>query len=84
MLRRTTTKVTILVRKNLKMTAGKMAAQAVHAAIGLGGEAAERVVVLQVTDKKFKEAMANYDCYVVRDAGLTEVPYGTETALAYR
>jgi peptidyl-tRNA hydrolase, PTH2 family len=49
-------RVKILVRKNLKMTPGKMAAQCVHAAIGLGvKDPLISVVVLEVSDKKFNE-----------------------------
>jgi peptidyl-tRNA hydrolase len=52
----------ILARKNLKMTPGKLAAQSVHAVLGLSLkaqlEAAMPVVVLEVCDKKFQEAVA--------------------------
>ena len=78
----------ILARKNLKMTPGKLAAQSVHAALGLALkahlEAAMPVVVLEVSDKKFQEAVAaNECCYVVHDAGYTEVPAGAQTCVAF-
>jgi peptidyl-tRNA hydrolase len=78
----------ILARKNLKMTPGKLAAQSVHAALGLALkaqlEAAMPVVVLEVSDKKFQEAVAANECsYVVHDAGYTEVPHGTQTCVAF-
>lgn len=86
-------RIKLLVRKNLKMTEGKVAAQCVHAALGLAKmnpDAADpmlSVVVLFVSDKKFNEAQAVNEFpfmpYTVRDAGYTEVPPGTETVLAF-
>jgi peptidyl-tRNA hydrolase len=78
----------ILARKNLKMTPGKLAAQSVHAALGLALkaqlEAAMPVVVLEVSDKKFNEAVAAHECnYVVHDAGYTEVPRGSQPCVAF-
>lgn len=84
-------RIKILARKNLNMSEGKLAAQCVHAALGLNAYWPERnihqmsVVVLQVSDTKFREAAAEvYSTgYVVHDAGYTEVKPGTETCLAF-
>lgn len=80
-------RIKCIYRKSLKMSPGKLAAQCVHAALGLAkmfpeaGDPMQSVVVLAASGKKFSEA-AQSVCYVVRDAGLTEVPPGTETVLA--
>lgn len=78
-------RIKILVRKNLKMSDNKIAAQAVHAALGLPNpDPMMSVVVLQVSDAKFQEAQqAHPHAYVVHDAGYTEVPPGTATCLAF-
>lgn len=80
-------KLKILYRKNLKMSPGKVAAQAVHAATGIGHTSYNLcVVVLGVSDKKFNEARYNPEqsnLFVVFDAGHTEVAPGTITCLAY-
>jgi peptidyl-tRNA hydrolase len=82
-------KVKILYRKNLKMSPGKVAAQAVHAAVGLGHTYESMpVVVLGVSDKRFNDmatrlADSEKSFYIVADAGLTEVEPGTLTCLAY-
>lgn len=74
----------IIYRKNLKMSPGKIAAQAVHAAIGLGVVSySTRVVVLAVSDKKFDEITSMENCFIVHDAGHTEVAPGTATCAAY-
>lgn len=79
----------ILVRKNLKMSPGKVAAQCVHAALGLDKfhgislHPHMSVVVLHVSDKKFEEAKAAHDGFSIKDAGFTEVAPGTETVFAY-
>lgn len=67
--------VRIKVNKNLKMSPGKLASQAVHAALNAYGIAHGSVVVLQGT-KTQTEAMDT----VIRDAGLTELPEGSLTA----
>ena len=60
-------RIKILIRKNLKMTAGKVAAQCVHAALGLAKLAPQAsdpmlsVVTLFVSDKKFDEKKAELD-----------------------
>lgn len=74
--------IKIYYRKNLKMSPAKLAAQAVHAAMLLLGQDSRKVVVLEMSDQKFNEAKEHTN-YVVVDAGLTEVPPGTETALAF-
>lgn len=77
-------RIKILARKNLKMSPGKLAAQAVHAALMLKGtNPMQSVVVLEVSDAKFGEAQILNDIRVVHDAGYTEVPAGTATCLAY-
>lgn len=83
----------VLVRKNAKMSIGKTASQVAHAALGLYAlthgtakpvEWHERIVVLMVTDRKFREAQsAHPEGFLVTDAGVTEVEPGTETAFAY-
>ena len=92
-------KIKIMYRKNLKMSPGKLAAQCVHAALGLKDpDPMMTVIVLGVSDKKFYECaewakefvntlraekISNVFYYLVKDLGLTEVKPGTETALAY-
>jgi peptidyl-tRNA hydrolase len=80
-------RIKILVRRNLKMTCGKSRAQCVHAALGLYKLCSTEYfscVTLDVSDAKFEEAKAAHpDCYAVTDAGFTEVPAGSETALAF-
>lgn len=77
----------LLVRRNLKMTDNKLGAQCVHAALGLYKRNPQdhwKCIVLDASDKKFDEAKhAHPDGYVVRDAGFTEVPAGTETVMAW-
>lgn len=89
-------RIKVLYRKNLKMSPGKLAAQSVHAALGLASwypkalSPEHSVVVLEASDKKFEEAkkqslersLTSTSAYVVRDKGLTEVQPGTETVLA--
>lgn len=74
-------KLKILYRKNLKMSDGKLAAQCVHAGRGLGGPEADAVIVLGVSDTKFRENCERG--YVVVDAGRTELEPGTETCVAF-
>ena len=74
----------IIYRKNLKMSEGKIAAQAVHASMGLGTKDYNmNVVVLGVSDKKFNEIVSTEDCFTVHDLGHTEVDKGTITCAAY-
>lgn len=81
-------RIKILARKNLKMSPGKLAAQAVHAALALTSleklDPLQSVVVLEVTDRKFNEKInGEGKLAVVRDAGYTEVAPGTLTCLAF-
>lgn len=81
-------RIKILYRKNLKMSPGKLAAQAVHAALALTSleklDPLQSVVVLEVTDRKFNEKInGEGKLAVVRDAGYTEVAPGTLTCLAF-
>ena len=81
-------RIKILCRKNLKMSPGKLAAQAVHAALALTSleklDPLQSVVVLEVTDRKFNEKInGEGKLAVVRDVGYTEVAPGTLTCLAF-
>lgn len=77
-------RIKILIRKNLRMSSGKLAAQAVHAALALPDTNPNMTVaVLQVSDRKFAEAKEMPGMVIIRDAGLTEVDPGTETAIAF-
>lgn len=84
-------RIKILINGNLKMSAHKIAAQAVHAAVGLykmDPREHHSCIVLEVTKKKFDEAVdtpsgTEWRGYVVTDAGYTEVPPGSKTAFAF-
>ena len=96
-----------VVRKDLDMSPGKMAAQVAHGAqmtafkyfeykfmpedIGKSVKAdmfltwmneSFRKVVLKADLKQFNKVKEELDCFLVRDAGLTEVESGSETVLA--
>lgn len=81
-------KIKIFYRKNLKMTPGKLAAQACHAALGLAPKNHSSVVVLTASDLKFFELIKSLKQqqikhHVVTDAGYTELAPGTQTCVAY-
>jgi len=66
------------------MSTGKLAAQAVHAATGINhNDYSMNVVVLAVSDKKFKEIVSEKEAFVVTDAGHTELEPGTETCASF-
>ena len=74
----------IIYRKNLKMSPGKMAAQCVHAATGADHtDYAMNVVVLGMSDKKFREIVEENECFIVSDLGHTELEKGTVTCAAF-
>jgi PTH2 family peptidyl-tRNA hydrolase len=94
-------KQVIIVRKDLEMGKGKLAAQVAHASLMSYFEAerndkkitaswlgsGEKKIVLKVNDEealvKFYNAFQfkKVPCALVTDAGLTELPPGTKTAL---
>ncbi len=91
-------KQVIVLRKDLKMSKGKAAAQACHAAVHAFEKTKWRVidkwknegckkVVLAVNSEKeileiYEKAKENkIACFLVKDAGLTELKPGTITAL---
>ncbi len=89
-------KQAIVVRKDLKMTKGKTAAQVAHASLGAlknsGKDVAEewekegaKKVVLKVENLKelleLKEEAKPLPTKLVKDAGMTELPPGTITCL---
>lgn len=68
-------RIRILVNDNVKMTPGKLAAQAVHAALMLYGIPHGAVVVLGGRTGQIEKMAVQ-----VRDAGRTEINRGTLTA----
>ena len=80
-------KIKLYVHKNLKMSERKVAAQCVHAALGLYKKDPQdhwSCVVLEASTTKFYEAVAAHpEGYVVTDAGLTEVKAGSQTVIAW-
>ena len=80
-------KIKLLIHKNLKMSERKVAAQCVHAALGLYKKDPQEhwsVVALEASTTKFYEAVAAHpEGYVVTDAGYTEVPAGSNTVVAW-
>jgi peptidyl-tRNA hydrolase len=81
-------RIKVLYRKNLKMTPGKLAAQACHAVLGLAPEEDIGIVVLEASDNKFFQTIDDLEktdsrFYVVEDVGWTELEAGTVTCLAF-
>ena len=91
-------KQVIVVRKDLSLSAGKLAVQVAHASLGAYRKVdkeilkeweteGEKKVVLQVaSEKELMELLQTakdmkFPCALIRDAGLTEIPPGTVTAL---
>ena len=91
-------KQVIIVRRDLKMSKGKMIAQCIHASLGAYKRIDEEIikkwelegqkkVVLEVdSEKKIldlyrKLKKEKISCFLVEDAGLTELESGTITAL---
>ena len=82
-----TDKIYIFMRRDLNMRRGKEIAQACHAVMGLG--ASDRPVItlkamsedslLGLERLAFNHALRSY---LVRDAGLTEIPPDTPTCIA--
>lgn len=78
-------RIKVLYRRNLKMSEGKLAAQVAWAVLGLARKNPQnfdRIVVLKASDKQFNEAISE-NAYVQSDMGFTELPRGTETAIAW-
>ena len=90
-------KQAIIVRKDLKMSAGKIAAQVAHASVEAWKKADKKIrdaweregakkVVLQAQNEKelleLKKKSGKLPTALIRDAGLTEIPPGTITCLA--
>ncbi len=92
-------KQAILVRKDIKMSAGKKMVQACHASVGAAMAAEEKAVRMWNSSGSKKAVLAakneaelksfysrakklGLPCFLVADAGLTELEAGTITALA--
>jgi len=78
-------KIKAIYKKNLKMLECKVASQIAHAVKNLGETPTDcDIIVLKVSDKKFKELTEEHkDCYIQVDKGLTVVESGTATAAAW-
>lgn len=80
-------RIKMLVHKNLKMSERKVAAQCVHAALGLYKQQPMdhwSCVILEASTTQFKRAIDTHpEAYVVHDAGFTEVPAGSQTVVAW-
>lgn len=92
-------KQAIVVRKDLNLSPGKIAAQVAHAAIGAYKKSSSKDVkrwekqgskkvvlkakdVKQLVHLKGDAEKTGLNSYLVTDAGRTEIPSGTKTALA--
>jgi peptidyl-tRNA hydrolase len=92
-------RIKILVRRNLKMSPGKVAAQSVHGVLGLASvleaSSAELLmmanlttVTLDASNQKFWQTKKELDesgtpLYLFEDAGYTEVEKNTATVLVF-
>lgn len=80
--------VYVAIRRDLKMRRGKEIAQGIHAVAKLGYVEGAPLIVVQVPDGIAMSALATeaaqnrIPCAVVRDAGRTEIPRGSMTAIA--
>lgn len=91
-------KQVIIVRQDLKLSAGKLCAQVAHASLGsfkkvpgklsaMWDKQGSKKVVLKTEDLKtmveiYEEAKrAGLACFMVKDAGRTQIPPGTITAV---
>lgn len=85
-------------KNNIKMGPGKAVAQAGHVIANMvtkliindlplwGRYVTSGIhpkIVLQATTEQMEKIIATYDCVWVRDAGRTQVPSGTLTAIAF-
>jgi PTH2 family peptidyl-tRNA hydrolase len=68
-------RLVLLVNRNIEMSPGKLAAQAVHAALNAYGIEHGSVIVLTASPTK----ITNECSVIIKDAGLTEIPAGTMT-----
>lgn len=88
-------KIKVYYNGSINMSKGKIASQVAHACMGLINETgaiydpeSDAVVVLKLSRNKFNEMLDNivngdYDSYVQKDMGKTEVVAGEATAFAY-
>ena len=80
-------RIKMLVHKNLRMSERKVAAQCVHAALGLYKKNPQdhwSCVILEASTTQFKQAVERHpEGYVVTDAGYTEIPAGSKTVIAW-
>ena len=80
-------RIKMLVHKNLRMSERKVAAQCVHAALGLYKKNPQdhwSCVILEASTTQFNQAIQRHpEAYVVTDAGYTEIPAGSKTVIAW-
>ena len=79
-----TTRVKVWYKRNLKVSPAKLAAQVAHAVNGLMLQTTDLdIIVLKASNRQFLQMKDTEGCYIQVDKGLTEIPKGTETCLAY-